>query len=211
MEFYGTLSVPPRDPFILFVWEVLTLHSTPKKAELALGSLRKSRALTPDSMWKVPQAKLEAAVALAGPYQQQRLSALKAGVAMFRRSRTLPARLRGSLRSALRAVRPLPHLGEAGAHRMLLFAGDHCILPVDAAVQRVALRLGYGVGSDQVRMSIRSVRRALAQDLPPMLEDYRRACLYLSHHGMATCTEVDPHCAICPLLVNCPEGSRRIS
>ena len=38
---------------------------------------------------------------------------------------------------------------------------------------------------------------------------YRRAFTYLNHHGAATCTDADPHCHICPLLKDCPEGRRR--
>ena len=26
-QFYGALPMPPRDPFTLFVWEVLSVHS----------------------------------------------------------------------------------------------------------------------------------------------------------------------------------------
>ena len=38
---------PPRDPFTLFVWEVLSGHSTPRKRDAALASLKRARALTP--------------------------------------------------------------------------------------------------------------------------------------------------------------------
>src|SRR5207249_1855429 len=81
--FYGTLTLPPRDPFTLFVWEVLSMHSTPRKTDAALAALRRMRALTPDAMWRAPHAKLEAAVTLAGPYREQRLSALRTGVDLF--------------------------------------------------------------------------------------------------------------------------------
>jgi endonuclease-3 len=209
-EFYGTLSAPPDDPFILFVWEVLTVHSAPRKSEAALGALKRLRALTPDAMWRAPQAKLEAAVALAGPYLEQRLRALRTGVQLFRRSPRLPAIIRGPLPAARRALKPFPQLGEAGAQKMLLFAADHPVLPVDARVNRVGLRLGYGAPSEQFRKSAKSVQRAVATELPSTPGAYRRAFLYLSHHGAATCTEADPHCRVCPLLAHCPEGARRV-
>ena len=44
---------------------------------------------------------------------------------------------------------------------------------------------------------------------PAFRASRRRAFLYLSHHGAATCTEADPHCGVCPLLDDCPEGKRR--
>lgn len=208
-RFYGPLPSPPRDPFALFVWEVLSAQTTPGKRDAALSALRRARALTPDAMARAPQAKLEAAVKLAGPYFEQRLRALRSGVNLFRRAPRLAAVIKGPLPGARRALRPLPQLGDAGAHRMLLFAADHPVLPVDAGVHRVARRLGYGEPGELFRKSARSVQLALERELPRNSEALRRAFLYLSHHGGATCTDADPHCTVCPLLSECPEGTRR--
>src|SRR6266568_1691674 len=90
-NFYGALPTPPRDPFTLFVWEVLSVHSTPRKRDAALAALKRIRALTPDAMWRAPQKKLGDSVALTGPYLENRLRALRIGVDLFRRSPTLPA------------------------------------------------------------------------------------------------------------------------
>lgn len=208
-NFYGALPMPPRDPFTLFVWEVMAVHATPRKRDAALAALKRIPALTPDAMWRAPKKKLEASVLLAGPYTEQRLQALRTGVDLFRRSPKLPATIRGPLAAARRALKPFPQLGETGAHRMLLFAADHAILPVDLRVSRVARRLGYGEANQEFRKQARSVQAALTGELPPSADAFRRAYLYLSHHGGATCTEADPHCQICPLLKECPEGKRR--
>jgi hypothetical protein len=58
-KFYGALPPPPRDPFTLFVWEVLSVHSTPRKRDAALAALKRIPALTPDAMRRAPQKKLE--------------------------------------------------------------------------------------------------------------------------------------------------------
>jgi endonuclease-3 len=128
---------------------------------------------------------------------------------LFRRSPDLPAVIRGPLPAARRALKPFPQLGETGAHRMLLFAADHAILPVDSRVSRVGHRLGYGETAGDFKKQARAVQEALARELPASVDAYRRAFLYLSHHGGATCTETDPHCPICPLLKECPEGQKR--
>ncbi len=208
-EFYGALPTPPAEPFTLFVWEVLSVHSTPRKRDAAMGALKRIRALTPDSMWKVAQKKLEASVALAGPYLEQRVRALRTGVDIFRRSPKLPAVIRGPLPAARRALKGLPQMGEGGAYRMLLFAADHQVLPVDARVSRVARRLGYGDTQPNFTKTARSIRQAVSAELPATLDAFRRAFLYLDHHGAATCTETDPHCGVCPLLQDCPEGKKR--
>ena len=210
-RFYGALPMPPRDPFTLFVWEVLSVHSTPRKRDAALAALRRIPALTPDAMWRAPQKKLEESVKLAGPYSDNRLIALRTGVDVFRRSPQLPAAIRGPLLAARRALKPLPQLGETGAHRMLLLAADQQILPVDARVSRVGRRLGYGEAHEEFRKQARSVQDALTRELPASVDAFRRAFLYLSHHGAVTCTESDPHCAVCPIVKDCPEGQRRAS
>ena len=102
-------------------------------------------------------------------------------------------------------------MGEGCAHRMLLFAADQPVLPVDAPVSRVARRLGYGEQHAEVAKTARSVRDAVIRELPPKVDAFRRAFLYLSNHGSATCTETEPHCAVCPLLKECPEGRKRVA
>src|SRR5256712_10824236 len=208
-KFYGALPKPPRDPFTLFVWEVLSMHSTPQKRDAALGALKRIPALTPDAMWRAPQKKLEESVRRAGPYGEQRLRALRTGVDIFRRTPKLPSIIRGPVTSARRALKGLPQMGEGGAHRMLLFAADRPVLPVDARVSRVARRLGYGEAHADFKKTSRSVQAAIEPELSATTTVYRRAYLYLSHHGAATCTEADPHCGVCPLLDDCPEGKRR--
>jgi endonuclease-3 len=207
--FYGRLPMPPADAFTLFVWEVLSVHSTPRKRDAALGAMKRVRALTPDAMWRVAPKKLEESVALAGPYLEQRVRALRTGVDVFRRTPRLPSIIRGPLPAARRALKGLPQMGEGGAYRMLLFAASHPVLPVDARVSRVARRLGYGDTAADFTRTARSIRGAVSAELPATLDAYRWAFIYLDHHGAATCTESDPHCGVCPLLRDCAEGQRR--
>ena len=192
------------------MWEVLSVHSTPRKRDAALGALKRVRALTPDAMWRVAPEKLEESVSLAGPYLEQRVRALRTGVDVFRRSPRLPAMIRGPLPAARRALKALPQMGEGGAYRMLLFAAGHPVLPVDARLRRVARRLGYG--DQQARFHAdraRDPQLRSPRELTGTLDAYRRAFVYLDHHGAATCTEGDPHCGVCPLLPDCPEGRAR--
>lgn len=209
-EFYGPRPRPPRDPFALLVWEVLSTHSTDRKRDASLAVLKKIPALTPDAMWRAPHKKLEDAVTLAGPYVENRLRALRTALDHFRRTPDLPKTIRGPIVQARRAIKPLPQMGEGGGYRMLLFAGGHPVLPVDARVSRVARRLGYGEEQGNFTKTARSIRQAIAGELPQDVEAYRRAFVYLSHHGVATCTEADPRCGVCPLLKDCLEGQKRV-
>jgi endonuclease III len=91
---------------------------------------------------------------------------------------------------------------------MLLFAGTQAVFPVDARVARVATRLGYGETLGNFSKTARSVRQALAAELPGSIAQYRRAYLYLEHHGAVTCTESDPRCDTCSLRTDCPHYLR---
>jgi endonuclease III len=209
-RFYGPLPSPPQDPFMVFVWEVLSAQGTiGQRRDAAMAALRRLPALTPDSVARAPKGKLEAAILLTGSYVEQRLRALLAGADAFRRNPELPRLIRGRLVVARRAIAPLPLPGDGGIRRMLLFAGDHLVLPVDSRMARVGARLALSGSSTDVRKTARRIRRA-ARGLAPHPDAYRRTYLYLSHHGAATCTEGDPHCTVCPLLGECSFGMARV-
>ena len=154
--FYGALPAPPSLPFAVYAWEVLSAGTMPARRDAAFGALRQIRALTPDAIARVPQAKLEAAVALAGSLRDERIRALRAGADVFRRTPSFEEDLAaasggaahaqcatGASRRALRAARRLPHLGRASTLRLLLFTGALPVLPLDEHAFRVARRLGY--------------------------------------------------------------------
>lgn len=205
-DFYGPLPAPPADPFVVFLWEVLGTRTTAGRRDAALMALRRIPALTPDAIRKLGRGRLEAIARLCGPFVDERTSAIEAGVDVFRRRPGLERQLQGSLREAWPAARDLPHVGEAGALRVLLYSTRHAVVPVDAALVRWATRMGLVSPSASVRRTIRRVRRALSMALPADTPRRRRAVLLLSHHAQATCVEVDPHCGICPMLAACVEG-----
>ncbi len=205
-RFYGPLPAPPADPFRCFVWEALGTHTTPVRRDMAYSALRHIPALTPDAMFRAPRAKLAAAVALAGPYQEQRISALLRGVAQFRRRPDLPSVIQGRLRDARGAIEALPRLADASVGRLLLFAGNHAVIPVDRDLVRLGVRVGLDSGTGHTPAAMaRGVRQAIQRALPADVDLFRRASLYLSHHAVQTCTD-DPHCVVCPLSAECPSA-----
>jgi len=189
-RFYGPLPLPPSEPFALYVWEVLGTRTIPARRDAAMSALRRIPALTPDAMASVARAKLESAVALAGPHREERLRALASGVDVFKRNRDLPGKLRGDIHNAREALALLPHLTTVAGDWVLLFAGHQAVFPDDPQVHRVLTRVGRdGDVVDQ---------------LGGVLMAVQRAALYLSHHARFTCAEADPVCQICPLRSHCP-------
>jgi hypothetical protein len=192
-------------PFAAYVWEVLSVGTTPARRDAAFGALKKIPALTSDAIGRVPQAKLEAAAALAGPMKDERIRALRAGADVFRRNPSLASDLAGPSGRALRAVRRVPHLGVASSLRLVLHSGGAPVLPLDEHALRVALRLGYarGLADRPPGRTVRLVRQALMRESGRELETLRALSQYFTHHGLSTCTEAAPHCTVCPLAYDC--------
>ncbi len=208
-HFYGKLPSPPSDPFTLFVWEILSNHSSEKKRAAAMAALKKAGALTVDGMWNCSPRKIEEAVALAGPYMPQRVQALKKGAEAFRRNPDLPAIIRQPPpAAAFRALKGIPLMtGDGSGYRMLLFPGRQAVLPVDARVARAATRLGYGEKSANFPKTAKSVRAAVKSETPGSVDAYRDLYICFEHHGGRICTESAPKCDECPVADDCP--SRR--
>lgn len=209
VKFYGPLPHPPADAFGVYVWEVLGLKTNAGRRDAAFLALRRVPALTPDSIKKLGRGKLEAIVRLCGPFVDERLTALETGADVFRRQRSMTDRIHGSLRTAWLALRDLPHLGEAGAARLLLFASPHPLIPVDAGLTRLAVRLGLVDDVQNVTRLVRTVRRVIGGELPLDAAGRRQAALYLAHHAQSTCIAINPHCGICPIAESCAFNSRR--
>src|SRR5262249_51057095 len=146
--------------------------------------------LTPAAMAKAPRAKLDPIVAAAGPYAERRLQALRRAVDVFRKHSDICTVVKGPMPAALKALKSLTAMGgDAGAYRMLLFAGDHPVLPVNAGVERTARRLGYGRSGNDFKQAAKSVRDAVAPELPQTPGVYRAAYVYLAHHGVTICKQ----------------------
>jgi endonuclease III len=210
-RFYGPLPAPPADPFRYFVWEVLGTQTTPGRRDAAYTALQRIPALTPDSLFRASRAQLNAAVSLAGPYQEQRLSALLGGADRFRRQPDLADAIRGPLGAARRAAGTLPRLGDGSIARLLLFGGGHCVMPVDRDTVRLWTRLDTSAAAKTPKASVGRVRHAIMTRLPGRVELFRTVATYLRHHALQTCTD-DPHCGVCPLNDCCawarrPRGS----
>jgi endonuclease III len=202
------LPAPPADPFRCFVWETLSARTTPARRDAAYQALLRMRALTPDAIARAPYARLTAAVTLAETYHEQRLHALLAGAELFRRHPSLTDELRDSLPAARRAVARLPRVSEADRHRLLLFGGNHCVMPVDRDTARLCVRLGFDVPETEPRRLAGQIRRLVEAVLPHDADTFRRTALYLRHHAGQTCTEL-PHCQVCPVADVCPSSRGR--
>jgi endonuclease III len=201
--FYGALPAPPSHPFALYIWEVLSVGTTPARRDAAFNALKRVPALTPDAIAHLPHARIEAIVTHAGPMRDERIRALRAGADVFRRMPSLLEEFGAGLGRALRAARRIPHLGRTSTLRLLLGSSSHPVLPLDEHALRVARRLGYGVDWPMPIRVLRTTRQAVMAESGRDIETLRLVSQYFTHHGLATCTQAAPHCAVCPLAADC--------
>lgn len=221
-EFYGLLPHPPAEPYQFFLWEILSDDALPARRDLAWQGLRRIPALTPDSVFRTPQKTLGEVVGLIGPHRDDRLARIRAITGEFKRHRTElddDTLADGGLVRAARTLRRLPEVPRDMIDRALLYAAGKRVLPLDDATARVVARLegtaipisggaeGFTLKRAQwggaLRKQRRHARRLLAQALPPEIDAYREAMLYLRHHAQHTCLAVGPHCHVCPLASAC--------
>jgi hypothetical protein len=209
--FYGPLPKLPRDPFTLFVLEVLSAHSTPHKRDAALAALKRIPALTPDSMWRAPQKKLEESVKLAGPYTDKRLQALRtASTSSGARKAGVDHPRTAAGRAAVRSsrCRSWASRGRTGcccSRRSRVSCGRCPRHP-----GRAAPRLRRG---DQSSASRRDRSRTRSpRELPALGRGLStRVPLSLAPPAAPLAQRRIPHCIVCPLLTECPEGQRRMA
>src|SRR5690606_19702432 len=102
---------------------------TAARRDRAFAALKRVPSLTPDAVFRAPQAKLSEAVALAGPGADDRLEAIRAGAEAFRRSSALRALALQPPTTARRAVATLPQIDRVAARRLLLFTAGRGGLP----------------------------------------------------------------------------------
>jgi hypothetical protein len=58
--FYGKLPAPPRESVHDLLLGSPLVHAASGKRAASIAALKRIRALTPDAMWRAPQARLEA-------------------------------------------------------------------------------------------------------------------------------------------------------
>jgi endonuclease III len=201
--FYGALPAPPSHPFALYIWEVLSVGTTPARRDAAFNALKRVPALTPDAVAHLPQARIEAIVTQAGPMRDERIRALRAGADVFRRMPSVVEELGAGLGRALRAARPRCGMRRASTLRLLLVSSSHPVLPLDEHALRVARRLGYGVDCPMPIRMLRMTRQAVMAESGRDVDTLRTVSQYFTHHGLATCTQTAPHCTVCPLAPDC--------
>ncbi len=190
---------PSESAFETVVGAVLTQFTSWKNAELAIGSLRRRHALTPEGLAALGGEELEKLIRPSGFYRQKArtLKSLLATIGGFEGG--LDAMLEGDagrLRAELLATRGI---GPETADAILLYAAGHPTFVVDAYTVRFAGRHGLLGG----HASYDEVQNIFLEALPAdvvVLGEFHALLVLL---GKEYCRP-EPRCAACPLRDDLP-------
>ena len=196
--------LPRRDPFQWILLENVAYLADDARREEAFRTLAARVGLDPADILTAPRSELLAA-ASKGIVADRTVEKLRsiAAIAVEEFGGDLSPLLRRPAREALRALRRFPSIGEPAAEKILLFCRALPVLALDSNGLRVLLRLGFGKESRSYAASYRSVRQAVAGELPADCEALIEAHRLLRRHGQELCRRSAPRCDVCPLRRRC--------
>jgi endonuclease III len=196
------------DPFQLGAWFILGQRAKRNGQARAYDALRRAKGLTPGQLLDIAPEKLAGICQIAGPYEDARAKDLYAYADEieekcgqdFSKIFKSQADARKFLETELRR-------GSDFVEFLLLYGGKFPLFPLDAAVIRVAVRLGFVKAADGKNIDDKTkkeLQRALESEGPKDISWIKRAHGLLHRHGMDLCTATAPHCEQCPAAKECP-------
>jgi endonuclease III len=203
---------PRRDPLHWILLENVAYLTDDGRREEAFRLLADTVGLEPGKILAAPRAKL-LAVAGKGILAEKTVEKLRsiAAIAVDEFSGNVAGLLARPRREAIAGLKRFPSIGEPAAEKILLFCRAAPILALESNGLRVLLRLGFGKEQKSYAASYRSLREAIAGELPPDGDVLIEAHQLLRRHGQELCRRSHPHCEVCPLRTRCAHAASAVS
>ncbi len=194
---------PARGPFEMMAGALLTQRTAWRNAELAIASLRRAGALSPEVLAVLPTPALEALVRPAGTFRAKaaRLRALARWYVEAGGREPLMRRPTPELRSELLG---LPGIGPETADDILVYVFARPVFVVDTYARRIFSRYGWARGDEPYDRLSATVAGALRRDATVLGELHA----LLVEHGKRHC-RATPRCPGCPLAAQCEAAPHR--
>ncbi len=115
----------------------------------------------------------------------------------------LRAGLVGPLTKVRQALKRFPNIADAGADRILLFAGMAPVAAVPSNCPHVLVRIRHGQERENYSVTYREAQQAIEAEIPKSIDARTRAYLLLKRHGQTLCKRRNPKCDDCPVASCC--------
>jgi endonuclease-3 len=203
---YGRPKAPPTsDPLELIFWENAAYLLKDERRQQAFDLLRERVGLKPREILSAKPAALLEIAKLGGMRPEVRVERWLriAHLVATEFGGDLAGVVRLPLSQAKKALQKFPCIGEPGAEKILLFSKSYAVPGLDSNGLRVLVRFGYGQEQKNYSATYRSVREAVASQIPGKCEPLIEAHQLLRRHGMEHCKYSAPICRGCPLTDAC--------
>jgi endonuclease III len=206
-QHYGTPRPEPLSgPLDMILWEIVGYLVDDDRRRTAFNMLRLQTGLDPMRIRATPLRTLETITRMGGSVgAKERAERLHktAGMVVDDFDGDLNAVLKWPLPKARKALLKFPMVGEPGADKILVFCGTQPVLALDSNGVRTMVRIGFAKAEPSYQGTYRSLREAVAQELPEDCGWLTRAHLLLRQHGQEICTRNLPGCGKCPVAAVC--------
>ena len=195
----------PTEPYEFLVWWHCGYPASDAACERGWEALRRAVGIAPEKILAASDAKLAEALKAGGMVPELRAQRLRQ--IAERVLREFGGDLRGALAGPLDAARKLlkkfPNIADAGADRILLFAGLSPVAAVPSNCPHVLVRIQLGLERENYGVTYREAQKLIEAEVRPALEARQRAYLLLKRHGQEVCKRSKPKCELCPVSAEC--------
>lgn len=195
----------PTSPYEFIVWWHCGYPPSDERCARGWESLTKAVGTSLEALLAAPMPKLTAALKPGGMVPELRAMRLKE-IAMRIQDEfagDLRGALSGSLAEAKKQLKKFPNIADAGADRILLFAGIAPVAAVASNCPQVLARILYGREHENYARTYKEAQQAVEAEIPAKLDARQRAYLLLKRHGQELCKRTKPKCEACPLSKSC--------
>ena len=198
LEAYGAQNWwPASSPFEMMAGAILVQNTRWENVELAINSLAKAEALSPEAILSLSEAELSELIRPAGFYRVK-AKRLKAFCEFYQKQQGLPGMKRWPKTTIRHQLLKTHGIGPETADCILLYTLDHPVFVVDAYTRRMFARIGLLDSS----MNYQDVQDYFHNRTPNSLPLFQEYHALIVEHSKRYCQST-PKCPKCPLTEFC--------
>jgi endonuclease III len=199
----------PVDPYEFIIWWHCGYPASDPACEKGWSRLQQEVGVEPRTLLEARPDRIAAALKPGGMFPELRALRLKEIAMQVENSfgGDLRAGLGWAIPRARKALKSFPGIADAGADRILLFAGIAPLPAIPSNCVHVLVRILEGPEQGNYGANYREASQAIAAALPETFDARTRAYLLLKRHGQEICKRTKPKCAECPVHSHCAFAS----